>query len=241
MSATSISLTCSKAKTSNPRLLGGLAPANVCPGTPCSDSTPAASAEWRAQSARPALAAVVTPTEMDPTFPEGDELEARLGGRLNLLALSTAITAGSAEAVREVELRRKLPDIGRAVLAAAARSSCVIYAPAAFAALGQHPSAIHVRVHAPIDWRIAAYQREHVVDRRSAEKALNRDDHRKQAWVRSLYGLDIDDPRFFSVVLDASRFSRERLVETLLAAGGAVIERAPPYSTVLLTSFALQR
>jgi hypothetical protein len=160
---------------------------------------------------------------MDPTFPEGDELEARLGGRLNLLALSTAITAGSAEAVREVELRRKLPDIGRAVLADAARSSCVIYAPAAFAALGQHPSAIHVRVHAPIDWRIAAYQREHVVDRRSAEKALNRDDHRKQAWVKSLYGLDIDDPRLFSVVLDASRFSRERLVETLLAAGGAAL------------------
>jgi hypothetical protein len=36
----------------------------------------------------------------------------------------------------------------------------------------------------------------------------------------SLYRVDIDDPRLFSLVLDASRFSPHLLVETLLAAGG---------------------
>jgi cytidylate kinase-like protein len=157
---------------------------------------------------------------LEPDFPELDELEGRLGGRLNTLALSTAITAGSADAVREIELRQKLPAIGRAVVAEAARSPAVIYAPAAFAALTEHPSAVHARVRAPFDWRIAAYQREHIVDRRCAEKALKRDDHRQQAWVKSLYHVDIDDARLFSLVLDASRFTTERLVETLLAAGG---------------------
>jgi hypothetical protein len=39
--------------------------------------------------------------------------------------------------------------------------------------------------------------------------------------VKSLYRVDIDDPRLFSLVLDASRFSPQRLLETLLAAGGA--------------------
>jgi cytidylate kinase len=158
--------------------------------------------------------------EIDPDLPEVDELEGRFGGRLNTLALSTAITAGAVDAFREIELRQKLPDLGRAVVAEAARSPSVIYARAAFAALPKHPLAVHVRLWAPFEWRIATYQRENVVDRRNAEKALKQDDHSKQVWVKSLYRVDIDDPRLFSLVLDASRFSPERLVDTLLAAGG---------------------
>jgi cytidylate kinase len=100
------------------------------------------------------------------------------------------------------------------------RSPCAIYLPAAFAALQDHPAAIHVRLRAPVECRLAAYQREHLVNRRLAEKALKRDDHRMQAWVRSLYGADIDDPRRFSLVFNASCFSRDRIVELLLAAGG---------------------
>jgi hypothetical protein len=157
---------------------------------------------------------------LDPDFPLVDELEGRFGGRLNTLALSTAIRTGSPDAFREVELRQKLPAIGRAVAAEVGRSSCVIYAPAVFAALSEHCSAVHVCLRAPLEWRIAAYQREHIVDRRCAEKTLKRADHRKQAWVKSLYRVDIDDARLFSLVLDASRLPAERLVETLLAAGG---------------------
>ena len=39
--------------------------------------------------------------QIDPNIPEADDLEERLGGRLNMLALSTAITADSADAVRD--------------------------------------------------------------------------------------------------------------------------------------------
>ena len=157
--------------------------------------------------------------DVDPALPEFDELEARFG-RVTMLSLSAALSVGSVEAFREVDLRHRLPDLGRAILGDAARSSCVIYVPAAFAALLDHPSALHVRLCAPLESRIASYQREHIVDRRCAEKALKRDDHRIQAWVKSLYRVDIDDARRFSLVLDTSRFTPERLVEILLAAGG---------------------
>jgi cytidylate kinase len=156
---------------------------------------------------------------VDPALPEFDELEARFG-RFTMLSLSAALSVGSADAFQEIDLRHRLPDLGRAVLGEAARSSCVIYVPAAFAALPDHPSALHVRLCAPLECRIASYQREHIVDRRCAEKALKRDDHRIQAWVKSLYRADIDDARRFSLVLDTSRFTPERLVEILLAAGG---------------------
>jgi len=163
--------------------------------------------------------------QLDPDCPEDDELDRRLGGRLHTLALSTAITPGSPEAFRDVELRHKLPALGRAVVAEAARTPCVIYAPAAFAALAEHPSAVHVRLWAPLEWRISAYKREQLVDRRCAEKALKRDDNGKRAWVKSLYHVDIDDLRLFSLVLDASRFSPGRLVEAMLAAGGVEAAR----------------
>jgi hypothetical protein len=156
--------------------------------------------------------------QLDPSLPQLDDLEARFG-RLTMLALSAALSVGSAEAFREVELRHKLPALTRAVIGEAARSPCVIYAPAAFAAL-DHPSAVHVRLCAPLDCRIAAYQRAHLVDRHCAAKAVKRADHRAHAWVRSLHRVDIDDPRRFTLVLDTSRFSRERLVDVLLAAGG---------------------
>ncbi|TML88331.1 MAG: cytidylate kinase-like family protein [Actinobacteria bacterium] len=135
---------------------------------------------------------------------------------------------GLADAFSELHLRQTLPDLGRAILAQAAYSPCVIYAPGAFAALSEHPSAVHVCLRAPLEWRIAAYQRERLVERRHAEKEIKHDDHRTHAWVRSLYRVDIDDSGLFSIVLDASRFSPERLVDTLLAAGGvqaAVIAR----------------
>jgi cytidylate kinase len=158
--------------------------------------------------------------ELNPLVTDGDDLERRVCGPLNLAALSMAMTTGSLDAFQELQLRQTLPELGRAVLGTAARRPCVIFAAAAFAALPEHPSAIHVRLRAPLDWRIANYQREHLVDRRCAEKKLKHDDHLRHKWVKTLYHVDVDESRRFSVVLDASRFAADRLVEILLAAGG---------------------
>src|SRR5579862_381550 len=150
-----------------------------------------------------------------------DDLEARFGGRLNALFLSAALTTGAADAFREFQLRRTLPELGRTVLCDVARSPAVIVAPAAFAPLRDHPSALHVRLRAPFDWRVDAYRLRELVDRRTAEKAVRHDDEHKRDWARALYHVDVDDPELFSVVVDVSRFSRVRIVETLLAAAAA--------------------
>jgi cytidylate kinase len=153
--------------------------------------------------------------------PDLAHLEERVGGRLNAIGLSLAmIGTGSALALSELEFRRTLPELGRAVLGEAARSSCVILAQSAFLGLRDHVSAVHVRIHAPLEWRIDAYQRESVVDRAAAERAVRHDDHMTRTWVKTMYHANIDDYSLFSVVVDASRFSRERLVEMLVAASG---------------------
>jgi hypothetical protein len=156
--------------------------------------------------------------------PDLEELEQRVGGRFNAILLSVALMgAASAGAQAELEFRRTLPELGRAVLGEAARSPCVILAPTAYVALGDHPGAVHARLRAPLEWRIAAYQREQVADRATAEHAVKHDDHAKRMWVKTLYHGDLDDFRLFSLVLDVSRFSPQRVVEILLAAAGLAL------------------
>lgn len=163
--------------------------------------------------------------DLDPEHLEAEdfaEIEKRFGGRLSALAFNMAITtgAGSASALQELELRHKLPELAHSILDQAARQPCVIFAVGAFAAIPEHPKAIHVRLRAPLACRIAAYQHDHLVDRQCAEKKVKHDDHAKHAWVHSLFHVDLDDDRRFALVLDTSRFSQERIVEILLAAGG---------------------
>jgi Cytidylate kinase-like family len=188
-----------------------------------------AAAELAAAAAVPlydrgALSAVAR--EAEPGLTEADALEARLGGGLGAVALSLAMIAGSTHAYHELRLRNALPSLGTAVLSEAARHPAVILAPGAFAALGGHCSAIHVRLRAPLECRIAAFQREHVVDRQAAERAVKHDDHAKRAWVKTLYHVDIDDPRRFALVVDTSRLPVCRIVDLLLAAAG--VEQPAP-------------
>ena len=171
---------------------------------------------------RDALALLARDLNPDVTGAETiDELERRVGrGGIGLLALGVPFSPIAGEVVRQLQLQHALPELGRAVTAQAARQPCVIAAGGAFAAMRDHCAAVHVRLRAPLEWRIAQYSREHLVNRRCAEKAVREDDHRKRAWLRSIYHVDIDDPAHFAVVLDVSRLSCDRIVDTLLAAGG---------------------
>jgi cytidylate kinase len=84
-------------------------------------------------------------------------------------------------------------------------------------AVGESPP-IHVRIHAPLEWRIDAYQRDHVVDRGAAQHAVKHDDHMTRTWVKTICHANLDEYSLFSIVLDASRFSPQRLVDMLIAA-----------------------
>jgi hypothetical protein len=158
--------------------------------------------------------------ELNPAIGDAEGLEERIGGLISMSALSIAMNAGSVDAFRELQLRRTLPELGRTIMSSAARQPCVILAAAGFAALPEHPSALHVRLWAPFEWRVRAYARERMVDRRCAEKAVRHEDHVKRTWVRSLYGVDVEDFRHFTLVLDARSVSVDRAVGILLAAAG---------------------
>ena len=159
--------------------------------------------------------------DLDIEVPALDRIEERFCGR-HALGLALASGMGGAAPVRELQLKQALPDLGRRLMSEVARGPCVIAVPAAFAALADHPAALHARLRAPFDWRVEAYRREHLVDRHRAEKELKHADHLQHAWVRMLYHVDAEDDSRYAIVLDASRLSPVRVAEALLGAGGGV-------------------
>jgi cytidylate kinase len=149
-----------------------------------------------------------------------DKLPQRIGGRMVAAALGLASTTlACSEAMRELRFRDELVQLAQQVLGEAARSSCVIVTSIGFAALKDTPGAIHVRVRAPLEWRIAGYQREALADHHAAEKAVKHADHQRHLLVKAMFKTEVDDDSQFSLVLDASRFSVDRMVDVLLAAG----------------------
>jgi cytidylate kinase len=153
----------------------------------------------------------------DPIRATLEQLECRFG-RLNLAGLALAGSLGMAEAIAERAFLLNLPDVARTIINRAAHTPCVIYLAAAFAVVPDHSNAVHVRTRAPYRWRVSNYQREHLVDRRRAEKTIRSDDRRQHACVRALWHLDADDDSHYTVVLDASRLPDDRLVRILLNA-----------------------
>jgi hypothetical protein len=159
--------------------------------------------------------------EFSPELGDLDDVEGRFGGRLNALALAAAMRYGATDAYRELELRRALPDLGRKVLGEVARHPAVILTAAAASALPDHPGAVHARLWAPKEWRVAAYSRTEMVSLERAAHEVAHADHVERAWMHALFDVRVDDPTLYTVVLDASRLPVDRIVGVLLAAGGA--------------------
>jgi hypothetical protein len=167
---------------------------------------------------RPGLLALAH--EVEPGIDDLEHIEERVGSRLTPLAMGIALTPCSAELVRELGLRKTIAGVAKKVLARATEGPAVIVAPGGFAGLHEHPSAVHLRLRAPFEWRVEAYRRAELADRRTAEKAVKHDDHLKHAWVKTLYHVDPDDPANYSLVVDASRVPADRIADAVLAAAG---------------------
>jgi hypothetical protein len=156
---------------------------------------------------------------------EIDAMEEQLAHRFSRFEVALAVAAVAfvpvsvpSELAADSRLRRTFGARAVKLLTEVARTPCIILATAAFAALAEHPAAIHARIWAPSMWRVDRYGREHFVDRHVAAAELRRDDQRQHAWARTLYGADLNDPHRFTLVLNASRLSEENVVDILLSA-----------------------
>jgi Cytidylate kinase-like family len=149
-------------------------------------------------------------------------------GRLTTLMSDLALsgTTGFVAPVDVLSARTEVPrgrDVIESVIREAARWPAVVLDWSAFAVLAEHPGACHVRVQAPLEWRVCSYARANCLSRQQAKRALERLDRQRNESVERAYGRKLDSPENFTIVCDASRFSVDELVGVLLAAGKCAV------------------
>jgi cytidylate kinase len=125
-----------------------------------------------------------------------------------------------------------VPEIGVAVRAAepslvhltemvvkeiAAEGRAVLVGRAAPAVLGREGDALHVKLVAAKDFRIATAMRSEGLDRRSAERAMQEMDAQRARYHREHYGRDWDDPVHYHLILNTGLLGLEGAAEIIVA------------------------
>jgi cytidylate kinase len=156
----------------------------------------------------------------------GGSVPGRLLSRITSLALAWGTPAG-------MTLEELLPDhtlrtmIEGEVLGVARTGEGVILGRGAFILLHDDERALHVLLEGPEEARVRqAMEIEHV-DRETAERRLSRVDRFRRAYIETLYGVDVDDPGLFHLVLDSTAIALDDCVE-LIAAAAEARGRAQP-------------
>jgi hypothetical protein len=154
------------------------------------------------------------------------DVDQRVYNRLQTLGLEFAAGFGAVQAAQEISFLTGLSARGRSLLEEVGHSRCVIYAPSAAGALQEHDSALHTRLWAPFDWRVENFARMHMLNADDAKHQVKQLDRVQKQFASRLFDIDLDDLSRFSVAINARVVARERIVETLLGAGGATPEDA---------------
>jgi cytidylate kinase len=105
----------------------------------------------------------------------------------------------------------------------------VILGRAAAVVLADVPQALHVRLDAHPERRIAHGMAAEGVDRATAERHLRDTDRARDAYVRHFYRCDAADPRLYHLVIDSTTLGPDACVELIVtAARDRARSDAPP-------------
>ena len=83
--------------------------------------------------------------------------------------------------------------------------------------LFDHEIGLHVRITAPIEWRIQNVAEKWSISERDAKRLVNKHDSDRLAFIRRYYQRDANDPDAYDVVINIARLSLEKVVDIILS------------------------
>ena len=145
--------------------------------------------------------------ELGIDIPEAAKLDECCSGLVSNLMKS--FIYGTPEAVYFPPSRRPVYDEElfqtecRIMKAIAEQYDAVIIGHCGFSVLRDHPWALHVFVHAPIEFRIKRLQQFHEVTTDQAREDIEESDRRREKFIRKMAGSDRYDARNYHLSIDA--------------------------------------
>jgi len=77
------------------------------------------------------------------------------------------------------------------------------------------PSALRVRIIAPIDKRVERIMARESVDRETARWLAEKTDNERACFIRSIYGRDWDDPNEYDIICDTGKRDEEEIIKLI--------------------------
>jgi len=96
------------------------------------------------------------------------------------------------------------------------RHSIVLVGHAGFSVMAGHPDALHVYIHAPMEFRMARLAKFHKLSDEQAHAEIEEADRRKEDYLRSRTGREWHDARNFHLCLDASVMGFEAAADLII-------------------------
>ena len=126
---------------------------------------------------------------------------------------------GAGETTPEPVAERSLRDAAEGiVLERAAGGQAVILGHAAAVVLRDDRRALHVRLDAPREARLAQAMRIQAIDRPTAERRMAETDRARYAFVRRHHGADARDPDLYHLLIDSTAIDLTACVEMIVLA-----------------------
>jgi cytidylate kinase len=144
-------------------------------------------------------------------------------------ALGRAVPPSSASGHERLDLEsRALHGEIERCLADARRSGGVVLGRGGAVVLASVPGALHAYLGGSRDGRIERVMERDDVDRSTAARRVRANDRARRDYVRSVYGIDGDDPTLYHLMVDAVSLGVEACVELIVAASESLAgEHAP--------------
>lgn len=127
-------------------------------------------------------------------------------------------------------------ELCEAAILEASRSPSVVADCFAFALLASRPNACHVRIRAPLTWRVRRYSLEHCISTEAASRELVRLERQHRMHTLRRHHRRLDSASNFTVVCDASQYQPDEIVDMLLVAGEPTASSRAPDSARILTA-----
>jgi cytidylate kinase len=114
----------------------------------------------------------------------------------------------------------------RIVAAVADEGPAVIVGHGAQCILQGHADALHVLVHAPLDYRVGRARDHFGLDERAAAERVKQSDADRKRYIREHFGRDWLDPALYHLCVDSARFGVDGAAELIQDAAARVFGQA---------------
>lgn len=109
--------------------------------------------------------------------------------------------------------REMVHNISKSIQRLADMGNAIVIGRGAFYITRHHTNALHIRFIGSMARRVKHMVHEHGMQLRRAEDYIIKEDHERREYVKKLFGVDLNDPHHYDLVINTDKFNLKEITE----------------------------